>query len=86
MVYEVSRCIGIELENGFERMPDRSLITEAVLAAAVRTFPGDSITAHPPQILQHAVLADAETASAFPAEWNHGPTAMTIVLFGFTVI
>ena len=45
-----------------------SLVTETVLAAAVRAFPGDVIAGHAPQVLMHARLADQKAATATPAE------------------
>ena len=52
------------------------LISEAVLAAAVGALPGDAVARHPPDILVHADLADAETATAGPAEGLGLPAAV----------
>jgi len=44
------------------------LISKAVLSAAIRTFPGDAVAGHTPEIFLHAVLADGKSAPASPAE------------------
>jgi len=54
------------------------LIAESVLLAAVGTLPGDAIAGHAPQVLVHALLADAESATALPAEHEALSAALTL--------
>jgi hypothetical protein len=61
-------CINSEVEN--------LLIAESVLVAAVGALPRDAVAGHAPQILIHAILADAETAPALPAEHEFPAAAM----------
>jgi hypothetical protein len=53
------------------------LISQPVLAAAVRTLPGNRITGHSPEIIIHARLADIKSASATPTEPKRLSTAVT---------
>jgi len=53
------------------------LISEAVLSTAVRALPGYSVAGHAPEVFQHAVLTNAESASAPPAERRFLTAAIT---------
>ena len=44
------------------------LVAEPILIAAIGALPRDSIARHPPKIVLHTSLADAETAAASPTE------------------
>ena len=52
------------------------LIPKPVLAAAVRTLPGNRIAGHPPDIFIHARLANIESASTTPTEPKRLSTAV----------
>lgn len=57
-----------------------SLVAKTILAAAIRTCPGNGITRHPPHVFLHAILTDAEPAATRPAKRKFHPTAITIIL------
>jgi hypothetical protein len=65
-----------EEQVGFQVPGLHLLIPEPVLAAAVRTLPGNAVAGHAPHILMHALLADHESAAAAPAEGDVLGTAM----------
>jgi len=47
------------------------LITIAIPLTAVRALPCDSVAGHPPEVFQHAFLADLKPAATSPAEWGY---------------
>jgi len=59
------------------------LISESVLAPAIRALPGNPVAGHSPEILFHAVLAYGKPAPASPAERGCLAAAAAIVFFGF---
>jgi hypothetical protein len=65
-----------EEQVGFQVPGLHLLIPEPVLAAAVRTLPGNAVAGHAPHIFMHAFLADHKSAAAAPAEGNFFSTAM----------
>ena len=66
-----------------------SLIPETIGAAAIRADPGDAVAGHAPEIVFHAVLADAEIAVvAVPQENLFFAAAMaaSILELGFSFL
>ena len=52
------------------------------MITAIRALPGNSITGHSPEIFQHAVLADTESAPASPVKRCLRPAAVAAALPG----
>lgn len=70
---EISSAIWIILQL------DGLLVAKTVLLAAVGALPGDTVAGHAPQVLVHAILADAEAAAAPPAEHERLPAALALL-------
>ena len=75
--YSTPRGSGISLII-WKTRPEPLLIAESILSAAVGALPGDAVAGHAPQILIHAILADAEAAAAPPAEHELLTTALAL--------
>jgi len=57
-----------------------SLIPKPILIPAIRALPGNGIAGHAPDIFRHTFLANAETASAAPAETKFFTAAVAPII------
>jgi hypothetical protein len=55
------------------------LVAETIPIAAVGALPYNTVAGHAPQILVHAILANAEAAAASPAEHEFPAAAHTLL-------